>query len=89
VNLKSLFPIQNFNNSIMPIFQPDLSAATTAVIKALEQDYTQPLQTLIEYVRMNMLQPARQQLPDLHLLREVFNNESYTRTMTLIPCAWM
>ena len=56
----------------MSTLQPDLS--TTAVIKALEQDYTRPLQTLIEYVRMNMLEPARQQLPDLHLVREVFHN---------------
>ena len=68
----------------MSTFQPDLPAATTAVIKALEQDYTQPLHTLIEYVRMNTLEPARQQLLDLHLLREVYNYESYKRIMTFI-----
>jgi len=60
----------------MQSLQTHLSAAKAAVIKALEQNYIRPVQMLIE-CRINALEAARHEIPELYAPRDVFGDERY------------
>ena len=59
------------------MFRNELSAATTAIIKAFEQDHTQPIRTvlptLVESFKLYLLEPARQLDPYGQLTSELYS----------------
>ena len=74
-------------NFIMSTFQTDFTAAKTAIIKAFEHDYTPSiravLQVLVEYFKLNVLEPARHWQHLLEVVSDVLRKEPFPYLLTL------